>query len=60
MHEIDSTFLSGSEPEQEEEDEEIKEINLIKDPYVKKNMKMMKNQEYRTLTLGPLDLLKNG
>ena len=35
-------------------------MEYIKDPYAKQKTRMMKHQEYRTIKVGPEDLLKNG
>ena len=32
----------------------------IKDPYARSQASIMKHQEYRTIKVGPVDLLKNG
>ena len=43
-----------------EEGDEDEGISYIKDPYAKSQANMMKHQEYRTIKIGPTDLLKNG
>ena len=40
--------------------EDDEDINRIKDPYARQKATMMKHQEYRTIKVGPVDLLKNG
>ena len=34
--------------------------DYIMDPYAKKKAALMRHQEYRTIKIGALDLLKNG
>jgi nitrite reductase/ring-hydroxylating ferredoxin subunit len=43
-----------------EEGDEDDGISYIKDPYAKSQASIMKHQEYRTIKIGPTDLLKNG
>lgn len=66
MKELDKMY--GSDEEQRglradlekeatvDEDEE----QYIKDPYARSKAAMMRHQEYRTIKIGPTDLLKNG
>jgi hypothetical protein len=43
-----------------QENEDMEDEEYIKDPYAKSQANMMKHQEYRTIKVGPVDLLKNG
>lgn len=53
MRHLDKIY--GSDSAQREDQEK----DYIRDPYARKNSKM-KHQEFRTIKVGPVDLLKNG
>jgi hypothetical protein len=69
MHELDKMIgaTPASKPKGDEEQkfeeflmQEDDGDDYIKDPYVKSKANLMKHQEYRTIKVGPTDLLKNG
>ena len=56
----DSRARSHSHQPAEEEDMDFDDDSYIKDPYAKKKAILMQHQEYRTIKIGSLELLKNG
>lgn len=52
-------YFKKSERKDEEEDDD-EDDEYVKDPYVKQKTSLMRHQEYRTIKVGPVDLLKNG
>lgn len=59
MKELDYMYGGGTTAEELEEMNAEEEQKMI-DPYLKNKKRFMKDQRFRTVTLGPSDLLKNG
>ncbi len=61
LREADEAYLFQNQAEEENaEDEENESIARIIDPYVRKRAIQQNHQEYRTIIVGPEDLIKNG
>ena len=61
LKEADEAYLFKNQAEEQDaEDDEDDSIAQIIDPYVRKRAIKQNHQEYRTIIVGPEDLLKNG
>jgi len=59
MKELDYMY-GGQTTAEEMEEMEKEEESKLTDPYLKKKKRTMKPQKFRTITVGPHNLLKNG
>jgi len=59
MKEMDFLY-GGSTTEEELEDMQSEEESKMIDPYLKAKERKIKPQQFRSLTVGPSNLLKNG
>ena len=59
MKELDFMYGGQTTAEELEEIQEEEEQKSM-DPYMKKKKRFMKPQKFRTITVGPVSLLKNG
>lgn len=53
-------MYGGQTTAEEMEEIEQEEESKLTDPYLKKKKRTMKPQKFRTITVGPHNLLKNG
>ena len=59
MKEMDFLY-GGSTTEDELEEMETEEEQKLMDPYLKEKVRKIKPQQFRSMTIGPSNLLKNG
>jgi 3-phenylpropionate/trans-cinnamate dioxygenase ferredoxin subunit len=59
MKELDYMY-GGSTTQQELREMEEETARMAVDPFLKKKQRFVKDQQFRTITVGPADLLKNG
>ena len=59
MKELDMMY-GGQTTKEELEDIKNEEEQLMLDPYLKKKERLLKPQQFRTIKVGPMDLIKNG
>ena len=60
MSDEEEEYIRKRMEEKKSQSKEGDEDDYVKDPYAKKKARLMKHQEYRTIKVGPVDLLKNG
>lgn len=59
MKELDMMY-GGQTTKEELEDIKEEEEQLLLDPYLKKKERLLKPQQFRTIKVGPQNLIKNG